>query len=307
MRRFVPPLIAAVVLLLGASSVALAQKASDPEAAFKEINTWFSDQLKKAREENKPVDIASIRKDQVAKAKAALEGIDIAKEEPAKCYAWGQLYQMAGMNKEMLAAAQRFISSNPDPARLYPAQQMALNGMQAEGDAAGMVKMITEMKPANSSMAASLAMMTAARYYETVADKLGSKAAFDLLDRVEKSVDFDEVRKEDAKRADEAKARNPQALVSSQADSVIYYLGDARASLFKRDGKNAEALAALEAAKAKLPSDSRMAKTLDGKLRLAKLPGSPAPDVKSERCYGSYSSLEALKGKVVMLDFTAHW
>jgi hypothetical protein len=288
--------------------------AGSPEALLSEINTWYSDQLKKARDEKKTPDYTALMNERTARAKKAVAGIDPGSFDPAKGYAWAQLFQSAGMQKEMLFSAQRYVAQESNAARKYSGQLMVLTGLQTAGDASGLVSLLAEMRPATAMAAASLASQTAGSYARTVSDKLGTPAALNLIASQEARVNFEDLRKEEAKQAEARKAQNAQvgtvagaARTFSQADATIYSIAQGRSALLEKDGKKAESLAVLKAAMAKLGSDSTYAKSLGGKLKLAALPGSPAPDVIKERCYGAYSGLESLRGKVVVLDFTAHW
>src|SRR5438309_309408 len=123
MRRLLIPGFGALILLFSAASFGypLRPDSKDPEAALKGVNTWYSEQIKQAQADKKTPDYNGLMKERTAKAKAAVEGIDISMAEPAKCFAWAQLYQAAQMPKEMQAAAQRFVDSNPEPAAKFRA------------------------------------------------------------------------------------------------------------------------------------------------------------------------------------------
>lgn len=300
--------------VVASRTTASAPATGSPEALLSEINAWYSDQLKKARDEKKTPDFNALMSERTARAKKAVAGIDPAGLDPAKGLAWGQLFQSAGMQKEMLISAQRYVAQEPNPAKKYSGQLMVLTGLQAAEDAKGIVHLLGEMKPATAAAAASLASQTAGNYARTIADKLGTAVALGVIANQEAAVNFEELRKEEAKQAEARKAQpNQNAQISaavrafSQADATIYSIAQGRSSLLEKDGKKAEALAVLKTAMGKLGQDSTYAKSLGGKLKLAALPGNPAPDVIKERCYGAYSGLESLRGKVVVLDFTAHW
>jgi regulator of protease activity HflC (stomatin/prohibitin superfamily) len=91
------------------------------------------------------------------------------------------------------------------------------------------------------------------------------------------------------------------------AEMAIVQIALARSDLLRAKGDDAGALAALEAGKKRLSADSRMARQIDSKLKQAALIGQPAPELKKDRQYGEFVSLAALKGRVVVLDFGAHW
>jgi hypothetical protein len=286
--------VAAALTALLAASALLARAASptDPTTALREINAWYADQQKKAQESKKQIDYQALMNERKAKAKAAVEGLDPAKTEPARCYDLALLYSMAEMPKEMVAAAQRFAASGPEPRKKFAAQQLMLYGYQTLGDAEGIVKALDEMVPPDAQTAAVTAAMIAGGYAQTVAEKMGATAALDLIRKAESRVPFNNLKTNEEKQI---------------AEYAVANIASGRADILSKAGRKDEALAVLEKGMKQFAPDSRWRKSLESKIKLAKLPGSPAPPLKSERSYGDFKGLEALRGKVVMLDFTAHW
>jgi hypothetical protein len=283
---------AVATAVLSVAAFAGVRQTADPEESVKAINTWYNDQLKQAREAMKNPDFQALMAERVKRAKEALAGIDTTKVEAPKAFALAQLYQISGQPKEQIEAAGKYLTSNPEPAQKYAAQNLMLGGYVATQDAAGIRKTLSEIKPANAQMAAQLASSTAASYSRVVAEKVGPQAALDLIKQVEALVAYDQLTEPNAKTAGEIS---------------ILQIASARADLLTKMGKKDEALAALEEGKKKLGPESRYARSLESKINLAKLPGSTAPPIVQERGYGDYKGLDSLRGKVVVLDFTAHW
>ena len=90
-------------------------------------------------------------------------------------------------------------------------------------------------------------------------------------------------------------------------EAATYRLATSRAEILTGDGKTDEAIAALQGAKNRLPAGSRYIRPIEAQLVAAKLVGAPAPAIVRERGYGDFPGLAACKGKVVLLDFMAHW
>ena len=270
-----------------------AQAANDPEAALKSINSWYSDQIKQARDNKTTLDTTKLLAERRAKIQAALKDADVEKTEPSKCLALAQLYSSVQMQKESLAAAKRFLTSNPVEAQKYSAQQMILNGYQASGDVSGILEMLDTMKPYNPTMAANLLSLTARSYAGIVADKKGLQAGLDLIAKQEKLVDIDKMMTEEATKR--------------LGESTVASLALGKSSLYEKAGKATESEAILQDAIKKLGPDNNFARSMVSKLKLAHLVGNPAPELAVERHYGDYSSLSSLRGKVVVLDFTADW
>ncbi len=89
-------------------------------------------------------------------------------------------------------------------------------------------------------------------------------------------------------------------------DFTIAALATGRSSLYESAGKRAESIAAMEAGVKKIGPDNITARSLVHKLTIAKLYGSPAPELVIDRHYGEFKDLASLRGKVVLLDFTSH-
>ena len=263
----------------------------DPEAEYKAIIARYQAGVKEAQDKKVSPDMAALQKEYIAKAKEDVKGVDPTKVEPSKGVAWAQLFSLAQEPKKMALAAERFLASNPMPPQKFNAQMMMLRGFAEAEDADAIVKTIADIKPATPMTAVQLASMTA-NVVDTVGDKQGTKAAFALLKQVEALVPFDQL-------------KTPQELQA--AESVIYGFAGARADLFQKDGKRDEALATLEESRKHLSAGSRYTSALTAKTNFIKVIGSPAPPLKRERGYGEFINLAAYKGKVVVLDFMAHW
>jgi hypothetical protein len=291
---------------LATAAFAGIRQAADPEEAVKAINTWYTDQLKQARDAMKNPDFQALMAERTKRAKDALATLDVTKVEPAKAYGLAQLYQMTGQHKELVEAASKYLTSNPPALQKYTAQLLMLGGYVNLRDAAAIQKLVPEVNPPDVRSAVSLAGSTAAAYSRVVAEKTGPQAALDLIKTAEAKVQY---------------ANVTGHIEQNLANGSIYQIAIARSGLYDQMGKKTEALTVLEEAKKRLititppepqpgapafrPAD--YGRMLDSKINFAKLPGSSAPPVKQDRGYGDYKGLESLRGKVVVLDFTAHW
>lgn len=283
MKRW--PLLLAVLALVAITATARA--ADDPDAVLDQIRAENAKRL----QEQDP-DIAAIVKTRADIAKAAVEGVDPSTIERAKALSWAQLYYFAEKYAEARTAARRFLSSYRTPEATFMAHQVILDSAQRQGDAQALVTTLAEIKPPTPEAAAFIATMTGEELAGTVAEKLGAQAGLDLLAKVEALVPFDQMTVgTDKTLADQARIR----------------LATGRADLLNGTGKRAEALAALKAARQKLADDSPAVQQIDSKLKQAALVGSVAPPLTRERGYGDFAGLEALRGKVVLVDFTTHW
>jgi thiol-disulfide isomerase/thioredoxin len=282
------------MVLMGLLVPGMVRADVDPEAELSAMRARLQAGIKEAQDKKVTPDTAALLKEYNDKAKEDVKGVDPTMVEPAKGMAWAQLFQIAREPQKMIVAAQRFLTSNPAAEPKFNAQVMILNGYVQAKDADAILKLLPEIKPYSPATSARLAgTMANPNLIETVKDHKGANAALALLKQAEAQVPFDQL-------------KTPQEI--SSGDSAIYSIAIARADLLDKEGKQPEALATLEEGIKRLsPSSGRLATTLKSKANFIKVVGSPAPPLKRERGYGEFASLDAYKGKVVVLDFMAHW
>ena len=279
------------LLLLSLSMPIRVRADVDPEATLKAMSAHFDAGVQEAKDKNKDPDIEALRKQVADKAKESVKGVDPQKIEPTKGLAWALLFNIADEPRKMIVAAERFLTSNPAPQLKFNAQMTLLDGYLLTEDADAFVKTMQDIKPASPGMAVQIAI-TAANDIGLVADKKGAKAGLALLKHVEDQVPFDQF-------------LTPRGVQT--ADRTAFEIANARADLLENDGRHAEAIASLEEGAKHLSPHSAYAPDFASKTALMKMTGAPAPAHKHDRRYGEFPGLEAYKGKVVILDFMAHW
>lgn len=279
------------LVLLGLLVPGIVRADVDPVAALSAMQTRYQSAVKEAQDKKIDPDYDALMKEYKDKAAEAIKGVDPDKVEPTQGMAWGQLFSIAGDPKKTISAVQRYLTSNPVPAAKFNAQMTLLGNYGETDDADGILKTVADMQPTTPRMAAQLVGMTA-NVISTVADKKSPKAGLALLKKVEARFPFSEL-------------KTPQEL--NLGDSVIFEIAGARAELLDKDGRRAEALSTLAEGKKHLSPNSRYGSAFVTKTNFIKVVGEPAPVLKRERGYGQFTSLDAYKGKVVILDFMAHW
>jgi thiol-disulfide isomerase/thioredoxin len=196
------------------------------------------------------------------------------------------------MHKQACASAERYLTSNPDADSKFMAQTVMMTSCNELGEGHMLSMVIASIKPNSPIQAVSLASSTAYLYAHTIAKTEGLQAALEALDKVEALVPFDAMTgQQDKPRADSARAT----------------LATTRAELLADAGKNADAIKALDDAIAKIGDASPMARSLKGAKTRIGMMNTAAPSLNTERSHGTFAGLESLKGKVVILDFFAHW
>lgn len=277
-------LLLTITALLAVTTTA---QAEDPDNILLRIRTENAKRLQK-----QDPDIAAIIKARADIAKAGVKDIDATQVQLEKGLSWAQVYFFAEQYEDSITAARRFLTSFPTPEEAFEAQQVILDSSLRLGDAKELVATLAKIKPPSPGMAAHIAQMTGSELAITVAAKLGEQAGLDLLAKAEALVPFDKLT-----------AGSDRVM----ADQTRLSVAAGRAELLHGSGKHAEAVAALKAVREKLSEGSPVARLLDSKLKQAALVGNAAPALTRERGYGDFAGLESLKGKVVLLDFTAHW
>jgi|GEM_PF-6292449 len=220
-----------------------------------------------------------------AKAHSLLSGVNIANEEAAECNGWATLYDVAHEPKEAESAWSKYLTSNPAEPNLFNAKtslandQLTLNQTDdAKATVAGI--QISDQNSANgiSQLESQIA--------DAIATKDGAAVGDDYLQAQMKAFPFAKY---------DADGTNLDAFTEE------------RASLLQQENKNDEAKQIVQDALAKIPKTSPAFSGLQALNSRTSLYGSQAPELKVTNQYGDYTSLANLKGKVVVLDFFAHW
>ncbi|MBX3119444.1 MAG: TlpA family protein disulfide reductase [Fimbriimonadaceae bacterium] len=281
-----------IVMSLAAASFLVFAQSQDPAQILKQIQEEYAAKVKEARDAGKAINTAELFADRKAKAQAAVKDVDPMHVEPAQGYAWAQLFQMAGEDHNACMAAERFLTSGPTSAAKYAAQQLMLSSCNNLGEAENVLNLLLAMKPESYPQKQSLALGAINLYSDTVNGKLGLEKALRVFDRADELLDNMEPETDQQK----------QSLESYKAASAT-----GRAELLYSADKKKEANAVLDRAIAKATPKSAGERNLKSAKTRMNLIGATAPTLDFERGYGTFSSLANLKGKVVIIDFFAHW
>ena len=226
-----------------------------------------------------------------AKAKEALDGVDANKVEAKEGYKWAEVFQMANLTKDATTAVERFLATNETEGR-FPAQTMLIGLYAEQKQASKAVDIAAKAQPSTPTEVLSLASLTAYQVADAVKSDKGIGAAIKLLDTVEKFVKPTTV-------------SDPKG--KSQEESALYAIITAKIELYKEAKDQKSSLAALDEAVKLLDADSKSVGRLNTLRNQITLVGSAAPEIAVERGYGTFKGLSSLKGKVVLVDFFAHW
>lgn len=264
--------------------------AADPDQAIADINAYRTAEVAAAREAKVSPDFTKINAEIKKRALVAIEGVTPGNIEPAKGYSWMQLFSMAGKYEDIKALCDEFLKTNPSDEQRYTAEASCMVAFYQLGQYEDGAAMVAQMKPP-TIVVANVQMMYATQTFGPEIFKLkGADAAVALLDAVYAKIP-------------ESGAETDKRTLSSLLGS--YYASKAE---FLHDGNQKEAAQKVVAAGlADTRLDDNGRKSLSyANIRMTMIGNTPAP-IESARGYGEYTSLAALKGKVVMVDFFAHW
>lgn len=286
-------LLALAIAAIGTASFAIG---GDPAAALKSITEYRTKYLADMRAANKPLDqnaVNAMNAKVTEMATEAIKGVEVGKIDPKQGLDYAQLFQMVDKNVEACQAAEMFLATNPTAAEKYRAQSIMLASCNENKEGARVMEILKQMQPASNAVLYGLAATTAGLYADTINETVGLQAALATIRYMETNV------KLSTPANDQEKARMKSTLAS---------MGQAKAELLNDAGKKQEALDILNGMIAELGGPTvPEARSLNGLKTRMTLIGSPATALNFERGYGEWKGLDALKGKVVILDFFAHW
>lgn len=229
------------------------------------------------------------------KAKEAVKDIDPAKVEIADAAGWCELYSAAQDFKGLQSVAERW-AANATGEDKFKAQQLLITADARLKNMKGVAKTLAEIKPANQTDAVRMATL-ANNYVSTAFTSADKETAMKILSAGEALV---------PKNVNDEKTK-------ASVDKVAADLAATRKTIEENPGKEAEVLAkqrteALKAILAQRSNPEAQAKARQERdAKLEKFIGQDAPEINTINTLGEFKSMASLKGKVVVLDFFAHW
>lgn len=265
--------------------------ATDPDEALKEIRTYQTSVITKAREDKTTIDSQALNAKMKSMALTAIDGVSPKDIEPTKGYSWMQLFAMAEKFDSIEALCHQYMMSSPTPESMFNAEIMCLRAFDELGEYAKGATVISKMTPPNEASTFTLVSYATALFAEPVAQKQGVEAAMKMLDSV--------MAKLPQSTADEKLAPRLASAVAS-----VY---ETKGEILIAHGKKADGLAMFEMGTKDPRVTASASRGLDYAAKRIKLIGSAPPAIPFTEKYGEFTNLESMKGKVVMVDFMAHW
>jgi len=311
-------------LLCIALSVSFASQSQDPKALLQQANEYRTKMLSDARTAGTQVNFDEVTAKYKAKVAELVKDVDISKIEASKAYDWAALYQAGGMDKEACDLAKKYLDTKPSDRDRYLAMSLMARSCNTLGEADMLAMTLNDMPIPDAMASTSVVSMTTNLYVDTIFEKKGLDAALATLDAIEKKVILEDP-KEYAKRMLPARQRAQANATNKRTDEEILAadeklaaqnneiatltIDQKRAELYLDAGKKKEAIETLGNAIKEIRADHPGLRTPKMKLRQMSMVGSGAPELKFVKGINgaTWPGIEGLKGKVVILDFFAHW
>lgn len=280
------PLLAALCLLF--SGVAGVDAST---AAPADLVRQFREE-RAARTKGAPVaDYAKIDADIAARAGARIDGANLAASDPAEARDWAALCMLAGRPETAKALLRRYLAQALSPADRTQGEMDLMLAAVKLNDGATVGDTFRNMRIGPDN-AVTLGSYFGGTFHHYVFDARGAAACLELIDRIEPNLPGPPF------ATDEARKSNGWARRQLAASKALY---------LAESGRRQEAVAVLDLALATLDDDIFRKDGLRGDRQRYLLMNQPAPKVAFDRVHGDFTGFEAYRGKVVMMEFTAHW
>jgi len=328
MKKLLYTALAMAALTVGA----FAQTASDPAAALKELGDVRSKMIADARAAGGGIDINKINEAVKARANELIAGITVDSVEPANAYAWAQVFSMAGKHHETCDLVKKYLTTNPDAPAKYTAQMLMIQSCNALGEADMLQTTLQDIRVPSPIQSSSFASMAVNVYVDTIVEKLGVDAGMKTLDDVEKNLVYEapgdyakrmlDMEKKRAAAGNAATITDPNKKAKTDEErlkeleeqgktipyATKFMFVDKKTELLEGAGQKDKAVALLSDFIKEVPEGAPVLRSAKASLVRLTVVGTPAPALNFEKSIGgTFPGLDALKGKVVLIDFFAHW
>jgi len=279
--------IACVSLLLAADPARAVPPDFDPAAVVRE----FREERATRTKGSPPAGIAAIDADIAARAAARLAGVTPADLPPAAGRDWAALYSLANRPEVARDLLRRYLGTPLSPEARHQGEMDLMLAAVRLNDGETIYERLSAM-PVDPARAASLGSYFGGTFHHYVFNARGAAACLAIIDRIEPQVPSGPF-VNDEERKSHGWARRQLAATKA------FYLAET--------GRREEAVAVLDHALATLDGDIFRRDGLNGDRQRYLLLDRPAPAIAVDRAHGQFTGLEAYRGKVLMLEFTAHW
>ncbi len=224
-----------------------------------------------------------------SKAAAAVAGVDVKAIPEAQADDWAELFRLAGKGEAATTLGEKAVAYHA--MRAWTQQQSLLSGYIERGDKAKVLETLAYVQATSVPMIGQLGEAViyglTPRYGES-----DPKFVLQAYDTLLRRFDLGRPMTEDQR----GWTRFAVARLSANRDALLY-----------KTGRRAEARADLKRVRALVKGDARAEGAVAEVESQLSVTDRPAPEIVAERAIGPYKGLASLRGKVVLVDFFAHW
>lgn len=316
-------------------SIGFCQAPPDASSARTAFSTYAQGLLNDMRKSGAKLDAETYRSKLKDKAIELTKDVDVSKIDGKSAMDWTNLFSEAGRDKDVVILCEKYLATKPGQEEQFRAQMTLAGAYNNLGDAKNLSRTISQLRPADATQSSEVVSQVQYEFVDTVASKLGSGSALRLLDTVEKKIVVEDPKayadRMMAARKLRAGAKAPDGSIPATvigsgvppADASLranyekqavqvtqmsrFNLASARADLLVKANQKDKALAVLKKALADLPEGSPYRRQASSQITMMSVVGSVAPKLDVERSIGDFKGLSDWKGRVVIVDFFAHW
>lgn len=257
-----------------------------------------SDRVRALRDERaqrtrtaQPADYARIDADLAAQAAADVAAVDPQRIDPAYARAWASLYTLAERHEVARELLRGYLARDLAPEDRYQGEMDLMHSAVKLNDGETVFQTLMSMR-IDPAHAVNLGSYFGGTFHHFVFNARGASGCLKVLARIEPMIPGGPFANDEVRKSNGWARRQ---------------LAAAKALYLAESGRKQEAVEVLDAALAQLDDDVFRKEGLRGDRQRYQLVGEPAPTLRVDRTHGRFAGLESYRGKVLLLEFTAHW
>lgn len=274
-------------ILLAAAAVGFVQSQVDPNKVLADMTKARTELLTQSRESGKPIDMTAYNAINDM-AKNAIKDVDFSKVDVKDSYAWAQLCTSAQKYEPIPGLVDKFLSSSPSEQQAYSAASLGLTAASMMNNGKLALSFADKMKPYNDALKFSRASIILSRTSKFLFEVKGKEGALSYIDGLV------------------AGLPTPDEKTKAMATSVNTAALNAKIEVYNSAKDTKGVIALLDKMIANAATDAEKSRYTAMKVQKT-IEGSACPTLKVEKAIGDFKGMDAYKGKVLILDFFAHW
>jgi thiol-disulfide isomerase/thioredoxin len=255
-----------------------------------EVRSLREERARRTREAA-PAQYAAIDADLAARAGALLDRVDVARLPPGEAADGAALATIARRHADARDLLRRYLTQPLDGERRSRVELDYMLALVALNDGEEIYRVLRTMA-VDAGNAVTLGSYFGGTFHHYVLNAKGPRGCLEIIDRILPALPAGPF------ASDEIRRSNGWARRQLAATRALY---------LSESGKRDEAVRVLDEALAALDDDIFRKDGLRGDRQRILLLNHEAPEIRVDRMHGRFAGLESLRGRVVLLEFTAHW